>query len=220
MGGARTQAGDEGKRDNGHGSGPRPYDEETDPRSRRQMDHLVVIPHPNPIALEARSIQHNAVPDGAVGLGYYYDDRLIARSVVASSALETIQSLLAAPVSVALAAREDGKGNINGRICLVLPVEPDGSEGEGESAEAEPWKSSIPAPPPEIEAGYGGSEGEEDEDSPKFALLPIGNVIRAADDRRHPDDVAHDAKEMLDNLLLGAGRDAVEKAIDDLLNSI
>lgn len=188
------------------------------------MDHLVVVPHPSPIALEARSIKHNAVPEGAVGLGYYYDDRLIARSVVAASALETIRSLLAVPVSVALAAREDGDGNIDGRICLVLPVEPEeseGSEGDVGDRESEPWKSSIPAPPPEVEGGYGGSgEGEEDADGPKFALLPIGNVVRSADDRHHPDDVAHDAKEMLDNLLLGASRDAVQKAIDDLLNSI
>ncbi len=186
------------------------------------MDHLVVIPHPTPIALEARSIQHNAVPEGAVGLGYYYDDRLIARSVVAATALETIRSLLASPVSVALAAREDPRGNIDGRICLVLPVEEDAGEGEEDGLETEPWKSSIPALPPELESGYGGAEagGEGDEAGPRFALLPIGNVIRTADDRKHPDDVAHDAKEMLDTLLLGGGRDAVQKAIDDLLNSI
>jgi hypothetical protein len=189
------------------------------------MDHLVVIPHPTPIALEARSIQHNAVPEGAVGLGYYYDDRLIARSVVAATALETIRSLLAGPVSVALAAREDPKGNIDGRICLVLPVEPDAGEGEGGGdgeLETEPWKSSIPALPPELEDGYGGGgmNGGEEEDGPRFALLPIGNVVRAVDDRKHPDDVAHDAKEMLDTLLLGGGRDAVQKAIDDLLNSL
>ena len=195
------------------------------------MDHLVVVPHPAPIALEARSIQHNSVPEGAVGLGYYYDDRLIARSVVAATALETIKSLLASPVSVALAAREDGKGNIDGRICLVLPVDEEGEEGaEGGSGggaggvETEPWRSSVPAPPPEIEEGYGGkgSSGlaEGDEEGPQFALLPIGNVIRSAGDRRHPDDVAHDAKEMLDNLLLGGGKDAVQKAIDDLLNSL
>lgn len=189
------------------------------------MDHLVVIPHPTPIALEARSIQHNAVPEGAVGLGYYYDDRLIARSVVAVTALETIQSLLAAPVSVALAAREDGSGNIDGRICLVLPVEPDAGEGEDDELDTEPWKASIPELPPELDGGYGGAggvggEGEGEEDGPQFALLPIGNVIRTVDDRQHPDDVAHDAKEMLDNLLLGGGRDAVQKAIDDLLGSI
>lgn len=157
-----------------------------------------------------------------MGLGYYYDDRLIARSVVAATALDTIQSLLSTPVSVALAAREDGSGNIDGRICLVLPVDPDAADGDGdEIPEAEPWKESIPAPPPEIESGYGGAEGSADgEDGPQLALLPIGNVVRAADDRHHPDDVAHDVKEMLENLLTGGGTDAVQKAIDDLLNSI
>ena len=192
------------------------------------MDQLVVVPHPVPIALEARSIRHGSVPEGAVGLGYYYDGRLIARSVVAAGALETIRSLLAAPVSVALAAREDEDGNIDGRICLVLPVDED-TEEEGEEEEegvgagepvGEPWRSSIPVPPPEVDSGYetGGEEG--DEDSPRFALLPIGNVVRPAVDRRHPDDVAHDAREMLENLLAGGGKDAVQKAIDDLLKSI
>lgn len=185
------------------------------------MDHLVVVPHPTPIALEARSIRHNAVPEGAVGLGYYYDDRLIARSVVAANALDTIHSLLATPVSVALAAREDDEGNIDGRICLVLPVDPDAAgEGEGAEEESEPWKSSIPAPPPGIDSAYGGDPDQEEEDGPQFALLPIGNVVRPAQDRHHPEDVADDAKEMLDNLLSGGGRDAVQKAIDDLLSSI
>lgn len=184
------------------------------------MDHLVVVPHPVPIALEARSIRHGAVPEGAVGLGYYYDGRLIARSVVAAGAIETIKSLLAMPVSVALAAREDEEGNIDGRICLVLPVEDDDETEEGEAGE--PWRSSIPAPPPEVEGGYGGGgeDAEEGEDSPRFALLPIGNVVRPAGDRHHPEDVAHDAREMLENLLAGGGRDSVQKAIDDLLKSI
>lgn len=187
------------------------------------MDHLVVVPHPTPIALEARSIRHNAVPEGAVGLGYYYDDRLIARSVVASNALDTIQSLLSSPVSVALAAREDDDGNIDGRICLVLPVEPE-EEAGGASADEEPWKSSVPAPPPEIEGSYGGGpdpgDGDEDEENPRFALLPIGNVVRPVEERHHPEELAHDVKEMLDNLLEGGGEDAVQKAIEDLLNSI
>jgi hypothetical protein len=184
------------------------------------MDHLVVVPHPTPIELEARSIRHNAVPEGAVGLGYYYDDRLIARSVVASNALDTIQSLLETPVSVALAAREDDEGNIDGRICLVLPVEADAEEeGAGESG-GEPWKSSVPAPPPEIEGGYDGAPGEDDDDGPRFALLPIGNVVRPVEDRHHPEELAHDVKEMLENLLTGGGEDAVQKAIEDLLNSI
>ena len=142
------------------------------------MDHLVVVPHPVPIALEARSIRHSAVPEGAVGLGYYYDGRLIARSVVAAGALDTIHSLLATPVSVALAAREDEDGNIDGRICLVLPVDADAEEGEDEGEGAgEDWRTSIPTPPPEVESGYAGSAGGgEDEDSPRFALLQPGVV--------------------------------------------
>ncbi len=185
------------------------------------MDHLVVVPHPTPIELEARSIRHNAVPEGAVGLGYYYDDRLIARSVVASNALETIQTLLETPVSVALAAREDEEGNIDGRICLVLPVdEEEGEDGAGVGdGESEPWKSSVPTPPTEIESDYGGGP-EGDEEGPRFALLPIGNVIRPTEDRHHPGELAHDVKEMLENLLTGGGEDAVQKAIEDLLNSI
>lgn len=179
------------------------------------MDHLVVVPHPTPIALEARSLKHNVVPDGAVGLGYYYDGYLIARSVVAAGALDTIHTLLALPVSVALAAREDEAGNIDGRICLVLPMDEDESDEE-DHFETEPWQASVPVPPTELEGGEEGAEGED----AKFALLPIGNVIRPASERRHPDDVAIDAREMLDNLLTGGGRDAVQKAIDDLLNSI
>jgi hypothetical protein len=179
------------------------------------MEHLVVVPHPIPISLEARSLRHNAVPEGAIGLGYYYAGRLIARSVVAAGAIDTIHSLLAEPVSVALAAREDDDGNIDGRICLVLPVDGD-ADGTDEEP-AEPWRSSVPAPPSEVDGAVGdrGPDGE-----PRFALLPIGNVVRHAADRRYPGEVADDAREMLDALLEGGGRDAVRKAIDDLLRSI
>lgn len=180
------------------------------------MDHLVVVPYPTPIALEARSLRHSAVPEGAVGLGYYYGGHLIARSVVAATALETITSLLSEPVSVALAAREDEEGNIDGRLCLVLPVDEEELEAEGGENGAEPWRASVPAPPSEVDGAADGESSQE----PQFALLPIGNVIRQASDRRDPEDVAVDAREMLDNLLAGGGRDAVRKAIDDLLDSI
>jgi hypothetical protein len=183
------------------------------------MDHLVVVPHPKPIALEARSLRHTAIPEGAVGLGYYYDGHLIARSVVAAGALETIKSLLSVPVSVALAAREDEDGNIDGRICLVLPVDED-QDGEGGETESEPWRASVPTPPTEVDGAPPGAAGQGSGGEPQFALLPIGNVVRPAADRHHPDDVAHDAKEMLDNLLNGGGHDAVQRAIEDLLRSI
>ncbi len=73
----------------------------------------------------------------------------------------------------------------------------------------------MPAPPAEVEQGYGAADGY----SAKLALLPIGNVVRGAHHRKHP-DVVSDAREMLDNLLTGRSHDAVQQAIDDLLDSL
>jgi hypothetical protein len=61
--------------------------------------------------------------------------------------------------------------------------------------------------------------GGDYEERPRLALLPIGNAVRGARHRNHP-DVAGDAREMLANLLAGRSYDAVSRAIDDLLNSI
>lgn len=179
------------------------------------MEPLIIVTYPEPVALEAKPIEHEAVPDGSVGVGYYYHDALIARSAIAPESMEAIHSILSSPVSVALAASVDDEGNIDGRVCLVLPVDSEHVREEEDEAD-EPWKASVPAPPPEIEQGY-----DDAEDSPpRVVMLPIGNVVRPARDRKHPDDPAGDAREMLINLLDGRAQDAVAKAIDDLLRSI
>lgn len=183
------------------------------------MDPLVVVTHPDPIQLEARSIRHESLPEDAVALGYYHDGFLVARGVVSPDAVEAIRSLLAQPVTIALAAAEDEDGNIDARVCLVLPIDPDMlSEEDGEEGPDEPWKSSLPALPSGIESLP--ANQAEQSDRTKLALLPIGNVVRNTKDRNHPDDVVSDVREMLDNLVGGKAQDAVQKAIDDLLNSI
>jgi hypothetical protein len=140
---------------------------------------------------------------------------------VAEEAVEAITGLLRNPVSLALAATEDEHRNIEARVCLVLPVDAAELRGEEEEEGEEPWKASVPAPP---ELGASWAEGEEGErespsEQPQLALLPIGNAVRGARDRHHQ-DVLGDAREMLENLLAGRGRDAVHKAIDDLLDSL
>jgi hypothetical protein len=174
------------------------------------LEQLVVITHPDPVVLEARPMADVATPDDSVALGYYYEGHVLARGVVANDALDAIHGLLREPVSVALAATEDEEGNIEARVCLVLPVDPDDAENVGEAPE-EPWRASVPAPPPELTGDYS--------ERPKLALLPIGNAVRGASHRNHP-DVAGDAREMLSNLLAGRGQDAVSRAIDDLLGSL
>lgn len=181
------------------------------------MESLVVVTYPEPISIEARPVDTVDAPDGSVALGYYHEGHVVARGVVAEDALEAINGLLASPVSLALAAMEDEEGNIDARVCLVLPVDAEElRQADDEDGTDEPWKSSLPAPP---QFGQEWTEDGEDEDGPRLALLPIGNAVRGARDRRH-EDVAGDAKEMLENLLAGRGRDAVSKAIDDLLGSL
>jgi hypothetical protein len=174
------------------------------------VEQLVVVTHPKPVVLEARRIDDVSTPDGSIALGYYHEGHVLARGVVANDAVAAIHGLLRAPVSVALAATEDENGNIDARVCLVLPVEGEDAVADDEEPE-EPWKASVPRPPNEI--------GGEYEDRPRLALLPIGNAVRGAGQRNHP-DVAGDAREMLDNLLAGRSYDAVSRAIDDLLRSI
>jgi hypothetical protein len=182
------------------------------------VDQLFVVTHPEPLLLEVRRIDHEATPADSIALGYYYRGHLLARGVVAPEAVEAITGLLQAPVSLALAATEDDDGNIEARVCLVLPVDPEELRAEQSDEPDEPWKASVPTPPEEIESAYDG-DGEEENGRPKLALLPIGNVVRGASHRNH-DDVAADAREMLDNLLAGRGQDAVSRAIDDLLDSL
>jgi len=187
------------------------------------VEHLVVVTHPEPLELMVQEIEHASVPENSVALAYYHEGSLIARGVVSNDAVEAIQGLLASPVSLALAAAEDEKGNIEARICLVLPIDAEllSSEEQQDDEPDEPWRASVPSLPAGIESGGPSPAGEaEDEAHPRVALLPIGNVVRGRNDRHYPDDVAEDAREMLQNLVVGQARDAVSKAIDDLLRSL
>jgi hypothetical protein len=158
-------------------------------------------------------------PDGSTALGYYHRGNMLARGVVSNDALEAIEGLLETPVSLALAATEDEQGNIDARICLVLPVDAEEQKRQSEDEPDEPWRASVPEPPQIGESQSWNENGTSEDAQPKLALLPIGNAVRGARDRHH-NDVASDVREMLENLLNGRGRDAVSKAIDDLLGSL
>lgn len=172
---------------------------------------IVIVTHTEPLNLRLRLIEHDGTPDGQAAVAYLHGDHLVARGVIAEAALPALRSLLQDPVTLALAAKEDGSGNIDGRVCLVLPFGGE-SGGAGDEPDSEPWKSSVPAPAYEAEDREPGPDGN-------LALLPIGNVVRSASHRNHR-ELAGDAREMLANLLDGHARDAVSRAIDDLLGSL
>jgi hypothetical protein len=172
---------------------------------------FVIVTHIEPLFLRLQSIEHEDTPADHVALAYLYDGHLLARGTISADALPALESLLQNPVMLALAAKDDSDGNIEGRVCLVLPIS--GEAEEGDEGDAEPWKTSVPAPTWESES-HSGSASDQD-----LALLPIGNVVRSAANRNH-EDLAADAREMLANLLAGNVRDAVDQAIDDLLGGI
>lgn len=173
---------------------------------------LVIVTHTEPLSLQLEAIEHEEAPPGQAAVAYTLHGSPVARGVIAEDALPALRSLLDNPVLVALAAKEDDGGNIDGRVCLVLPVG-DEARREEEEPEDEPWRSSVPAPA--FETGSADREDPEND----LALLPIGNVVRSAANRNHP-NLADDAREMLANLLAGRAKDAVAKAIDDLLGSL
>jgi hypothetical protein len=180
------------------------------------MDQVVIVTYPRPIRLEALEVEHEAVPDGGIGMAYYYQRNVVARGVVTPEAVQVIRKLLDVPVTLALAATEDSDGNIDARVCVMIPMDSELLR-QDDPAENEPWRESVPQPPAEIEDSW---KRDPESDSPQMALLPLGNVIRSARNRNHPDSVAGDAREMLSNLMTGKGQDAVSRAIDDLLDSL
>lgn len=187
------------------------------------MDELIVVTHPEPILLEARPLEADQPAEGDVALAYYHDGNLLARGFVAPEAVKAIRGILSNPVSVALAATEDQSGNIDARFCLVLPVDSDKFplDVDDDEAPEEAWRASLPNVPL-LGSSFEENANPEDEgdDRPRVALLPIGNVVRDARERNHPEDIAGDLRDMLKKLMEGRAKDAVAKAIDDLLNSI
>jgi hypothetical protein len=189
------------------------------------MDELIVVTHPDQIELEARQLEtEQGAEEGNIALAYYCDGRLLARGFVAPEAVPAIQGILKNPVSVALAGTEDDNGNIDARFCLVLPVDPEKFSVDDEDGEPEePWRASLPDTPAFESSSFLATESVENgdqEDRPRVALLPIGNIVRHADERQHPDDLPRDLRDMMVNLMEGRAKDAVAKAIDDLLKSI
>ena len=81
----------------------------------------------------------------------------------------------------------------------------------------EPWKASVPSFEEREEDGEGEGEGE----GPSMETILLGHIVRFAGDRKHPDDLAAEAVDILQKILAGGPMsDANQKAIDDLLDNL
>lgn len=150
---------------------------------------------------------------GLVVLGSFLGSRLVARCAVPPPAAAMIeeQGLLRDPVRLALAAREAPPG-LQCQLFALVTMPP----GLGASeAPADPWSDSLPGASYERAVGGAGSEPGPPELGQAAVLL--GQIVRFARDRRHPDSLPEEAVDVLSTIVRGHLVEVVDKMLDDLL---
>ena len=172
-----------------------------------------------PVAISVTPLEDARTPEGMVCLGTSLQGRLVARCVVPPEAADVRveRDLFVEPVRLALAAQEAPPGLQCRLFALVqLSIEP---EERAEEA-AEPWAASVPssnyeraiAPDDEEDPG---EDAEEDGD--RQAAVLLGHIVRFAGDRRHPQNLALEAADVLASIVAGKVSEVVDKVIEDLL---
>jgi hypothetical protein len=169
----------------------------------------VFVTTAQPVDIRVDRLTDERAPEGTA-LGAFIGDRLIARSAMDAESIDRLLSLglFDGPVPLGLFAYEEEPGLQCRLFALVR------SDALREAADAdEPWKASVPS----FEDRVDESEGE----GPPMETILLGHIVRFAGDRKHPDDLAAEAVDILQKILTGGPlADASRKAIDDLLDSL
>lgn len=206
-----------------------PANDASSPDEGDEARPAVFVTTREPVAVSVTQLDDPRAPDSSA-LAAYIDGRMVARSAMPAEAIARLMELhlFDEPVPLGLFAYEEAPG-LQCRLFALVPR----SLLEPEVHDAEPWKESVPS----YEAALGSDDdddddddeddddededGEDGEDSP-FETILLGHIVRFAKDRRHPDDLAAEAVDILQRIIHGAEslEDADRKAIDDLLGSL
>jgi len=162
-----------------------------------------------PVELKVGLIEDDRVPAGMVCMGTYRNGRLVARSVLAPEAWAQIQEhgFFDQPLQVVLVARVAPPG-LQCQLFAMVPI----SDEELDETE-EPWAVSVPSSSYEasVESDTAGSE------DPQVAPIPLGNIVRYASDRVHPESLPLETADILKKIIEGGVSDVVDRALADLL---
>ena len=165
-----------------------------------------------PVQIRVAPFADERAPEGSA-LAAYLGDRMIARCAMPREAVERLLELdlFAQPLPLALLAYEEEPG----LQCRLFALVPATALADAE-AEQEPWKGSVPS--------FEESLGDDDDEEPgetEVAPILLGNIVRFAGDRKHPEDLTAEAVDILQKVVTGGPlTDANTKAIDDLLESL
>ncbi|NUQ21959.1 MAG: hypothetical protein HOQ09_13505 [Gemmatimonadaceae bacterium] len=198
------------------GDGEEPDDDsldDDDDDDEEEEDDLpastVFVATATPLEVSVGPLPDDRAPDG-VCLASRIDGRLVARCAMPGESIERLVALklFEEPVLVGLLAFE-GEPGIQGRLVALVPASRLTEGGE----EDEPWKASVPS--------FEEEQREANEEGGGLAAILLGHIVRFDRDRKHPEDLAQEAVDILQRVVAGAPMsDAAAKAIDDLLDSL
>ncbi|GAB1342820.1 hypothetical protein [Gemmatimonas sp.] len=175
-----------------------------------------------PVTVSISQLDDPRAPDSSA-LAAYIDGRMVARSAMPAEAIARLVELrlFDEPVPLGLFAYEEAPG-LQCRLFALVPR----SLLEADVHNAEPWKESVPSYEAALGADDDDDEDEDDDedgdDETPFETILLGHIVRFDKDRRHPDDLAAEAVDILQRIIHGTEslEDADRKAIDDLLGSL
>jgi hypothetical protein len=187
-----------------------PFESNEDPQRS-----AVFVTTREPVHISVSPLDDPRAPENSA-LGAYIEGRLIARSAMPLPAIQRLLALklFETPVPVGLLAFEEDPG----LQCRLVALVPRGTMTDEESA-GEPWKASVPS----YEESVASNEVDPEDPHAQFQTILLGHIVRFARDRKHPEDLAAEAVDVLQKVLTGGGealKDADSKAIDDLLDSL
>jgi len=175
---------------------------------------FVMVTTSSAVDITVREVLDERTPDDAVCLGTFYEDRLIARCIVPPEALAAVEdhSLFVNPVHLGLLGFEEPPGLQCRLLAFVdstlLPPDMD------EEDEEEPWQASVPRP--DFESTGEGQSMAMGEPEGTVPIL-LGHIVRMSKDRKHPDDLADEAMDVLATILTGSVSEVVDRVLEDLL---
>ncbi len=188
-----------------------PENDSPDPGEQPPNAAVAFVATQDPVSVRVAEIADSRIPEGMICMGTFLksDKKPIARSAVPPDMLSDIEArdAFADPVRLALAAVEEKPG-LQCRLFALLPAEyfqePAAEEPE------EPWAASVPK-----------FEDRERQELPENAVVPLllGHIVRFKRDRKHPDNLAMEAGDVLQTILSKESptTEVVDKLLEDLL---
>jgi hypothetical protein len=177
----------------------------------------VFVTTATPVQIRVAPIADERVPDGSA-LAAYLGERMIARCAMPREAVERLMELdlFARPLPLALLAYEEDPG----LQCRLFALVPTTALADTDSDD-EPWKGSVPSYEDALAASEADEEDGDGAGETEVAPILLGNIVRFAGDRKHPEDLTAEAVDILQKVIAGGPlADANAKAIDDLLGSL